>query len=218
MQKMAATTPTYTIRTHCAADIAQVLSHHKRQFVEEWGWNTYFMEVITSILNNYTTSHDPAKERFWIAERSSTGEFLGCVMLVRKHPPGAKRGKDIEIRGGSDGVEQGRVARLRMLFVAPAARGMGLGRVLVRKTTEFAREVGYDKVQLTTSTYLGPANRIYKEEGYVLLSEEVNDVFGPSLLHTVLELAVSRPQIMKRDGLLSIVREREVKEIGGFEA
>ncbi|KAF2796065.1 putative GNAT family N-acetyltransferase, partial [Melanomma pulvis-pyrius CBS 109.77] len=161
-------TPLYTLRPHRGSDTPIIFTSHHAQYVKQWGWNAAFMTVVSDILTSYATCHDPAIERFWVAERNSDGEFLGCVMLI-----------DMSTR---------ETARLRVLYVSPLARGMGLGRALVHTTTEFAQQAGYRKVQLSTCTRQEAALRIYDEEGYRIVSEVEDESFGPSLRHLVLEL------------------------------
>lgn len=158
------------------------------------------MSIVDNILSSWTASHDPALERFWVAEHSTTAEFLGCVMLINKPPAVSEKTDPVNedpdlnepetsTRMGNS-KEQDRTARLRVLYVSPSARGMGLGRALVRLTTDFAREVGYRNVQLSTCTVQEAAVQIYKQEGYGEISSEENDMFGKRLKHVVLELGL----------------------------
>jgi GNAT superfamily N-acetyltransferase len=196
------TTPnsSYTIRQSRPSDIPKVLSAHRTQYVDTDGFNEYFMSIVDGILSSWTASHDPALERFWVAEHSITGEFLGCVMLINKPPavpektdpvnkdPDLNEPEKSTIMGNSK--EQDRTARLRVLYVSPSARGMGLGRALVRLTTDFAREVGYRNIQLSTCTVQRAAVMIYEQEGYGEISSEENEKFGTMLKHVVLELGL----------------------------
>ncbi len=58
-------------------------------------------------------------------------------------------------------------AEMKRLYVAPAGRGLGLGRRLAEAATGFARDGGYQRIVLDTiSRTMGTAERIYRTLGY----------------------------------------------------
>lgn len=58
---------------------------------------------------------------------------------------------------------------LKHLYVTAAARGRGLGRRLVARLVERAREWGGDQLVLDTHSSLIPARRLYEELGFVAI-------------------------------------------------
>jgi ribosomal protein S18 acetylase RimI-like enzyme len=52
------------------------------------------------------------------------------------------------------------------LFVAPSARNLGVGRALMDRATEHARETGADSLILETATDNHTAQRLYEKLGY----------------------------------------------------
>ncbi len=114
-------------------------------------------EVVSDFLRN----SDPTRERCWIAEKD--GENVGCVLMIA-HPTDPD------------------IVQLRLLLVEPSARGLGLGKDLVKQCTRFAREKGYGKITLWTNSVLHTARRIYEAEGYELVHQEPHSHFGKDLV------------------------------------
>lgn len=56
---------------------------------------------------------------------------------------------------------------IKRMYVAPAARGRGVGRELLRALEGEARALGYEIVRLDTGPKQPSARRMYEEAGYV---------------------------------------------------
>lgn len=155
------------LRPPRAGDMGWITWRHGVLYSLEHGWNDRFEALVAQVTADYLNNFNPSLERCWIAERE--GEIAGCVFLVA-HP------------------ERKGVARLRLLLVEPHARGLGIGRRLVQECSRFARNAGYHTITLWTNDVLSSARRLYEKEGYVLVSEEVHDTFGPELVGQTWEL------------------------------
>ncbi|RAH98454.1 GNAT family N-acetyltransferase [Acuticoccus sediminis] len=75
---------------------------------------------------------------------------------------------------GGDGAD-GEVARLRWFIVSDAARGTGVGRLLLSHALAFADERGYRLVWLTTFAGLDAARHLYESHGFRLVAETGED-------------------------------------------
>ncbi len=73
-------------------------------------------------------------------------------------------------------------AKLRVLLVAPPARGLGVGSRLVEECLTFARGAGYRRVVLWTNDVLVSARRIYQAFGFNLTAQEAHHSFGHDLV------------------------------------
>jgi len=88
----------------------------------------------------------------FLAERESTGEALGFVQLFPSF----------------SSVKASRIWVLNDLFVASAARGLGVGRALLEAAKQHALRTGARRLTLETVTENRVAWGLYEREGYVL--------------------------------------------------
>ncbi len=72
-------------------------------------------------------------------------------------------GKDLGLVGGAP---YGADAGLFSMWVDPAARGRGVGTILVKAVIEWAIEMGYSKVRLDVGDHNLPATAFYERNGF----------------------------------------------------
>ncbi|MDQ2930538.1 MAG: bifunctional helix-turn-helix transcriptional regulator/GNAT family N-acetyltransferase [Gemmatimonadota bacterium] len=167
-ERTPAPTPTPTVlRQPAPGDFGWVIERHGELYADEYGWGNHFEALVVQIVADFAREHDPARERFWIA--LADGERVGSVLLVR---------------------ESESVARMRLLLVEPSARGLGVGKTLVRACLDFARSAGYAKVTLWTNAVLHAARAIYIANGFDLVREEMHTHFGSEQLGQDWELVL----------------------------
>jgi DNA-binding MarR family transcriptional regulator/GNAT superfamily N-acetyltransferase len=159
----------FLLRAHRPGDMGWIVHRQAVLYAQEYSWDERYESLISRIVADFIDRFDPKRERCWIAERN--GEIVGSVFLI-KHP------------------ERAGVAQLRLLYVERSARGLGIGRRLVRECTEFARQTGYKTLMLWTNSVLTSARRIYEAEGYQLVSEKPHHSFGHDLVGQTWELAL----------------------------
>ena len=136
--------------------MGEVVRLHGALYAREFGYDMSFEALVAEIAAKFVRRFDPECERCWIAELD--GAVVGSVFLVRKSPS---------------------VAKLRLLIVDPKARGLGLGRRLVRACIRFARRAGYSKLVLWTQSHLDAARGIYARAGFELVeAEPPSEQFG----------------------------------------
>jgi len=69
-------------------------------------------------------------------------------------------------------------AYLKRMWIAPAARGIGLGRRLLHELERVAREAGASAVRLETNRALTEAIALYRREGYVEVEAFNDEPYG----------------------------------------
>ena len=151
--------PNYVLRRDRVGDLGLIASRQGLIYEQEYGWDKSYEALVAKILSEFVGRNDTVNERAWIAE--SHGAILGSVYLMK---------------------EDTETARLRLLYVEPQARGLGLGKKLVSECTEFARGSGYKRIVLWTQSTLTAARKLYVNEGYKLIKQEPHHSFGKDLV------------------------------------
>lgn len=153
---------TFILRDPEPGDLALIAQQNARLYAKEYGWDWTFEALVSEIVAQFIQNFDPTGERCWVADRE--GQVVGSVFVVR---------------------EDAQTAKLRILYVDEAARGLGLGRRLVEEAIRFARARGYSRMVLWTNDILTAARRIYEGAGFVLVEENHHHSFGKDLVGQV---------------------------------
>jgi DNA-binding MarR family transcriptional regulator/ribosomal protein S18 acetylase RimI-like enzyme len=145
----------YLLRPHQPGDMGWITHRHGVLYAQEYGYDERYEALVAKIAAGFIEHLDAARERCWIAERS--GEMTGSIFLVKKSAT---------------------VAKLRLLYVEPAARGLGIGARLIDECVRFARRVRYRKITLFTHSELLAARHLYRKAGFMLVGEQPYQSFS----------------------------------------
>jgi GNAT superfamily N-acetyltransferase len=132
---------------------------HSSHYAITDGFDETFGALVAEIVDAFLSAHDPGCEAGWIATRGT--ERLGCIFCVRLDPETAK---------------------LRLFLVVREARGMGLGRRLLKQCTDYARGAGYRRIKLWTHESHTAACALYRASGWTLVSSTLVHSFGQDLV------------------------------------
>ncbi len=151
----AASAPVIVLREPQPGDLGWVVQQHGEIYAREYGWNQSFEGLVAGVIAKFQRDLQPDWERAWIAEVN--GQKAGSVFVVRKSKT---------------------VAQLRLLILAPQARGQGLGGCLTDEVIALARAKGYRKLVLWTNQCLTAARAIYAKRGFTLTHSETHTGYG----------------------------------------
>lgn len=147
-------------------DAGWVVMRHGALYAREEGFDASFEALVAEIVAGFLRDHDPGRERGWIAR--AAGRRLGSIFVVD---------------GGAG------AAKLRLFLLLPEARGLGLGRRMLREAMGWARARGYGRMTLWTHESHRAACALYAAEGFALGAARPTRSFG----RDVVEQEWSRP-------------------------
>jgi GNAT superfamily N-acetyltransferase/DNA-binding MarR family transcriptional regulator len=135
---------------------------------QQFGWDGGFEALVAGIYREFHELPPSPAKNLWVAERN--GKILGSVFVIPYE-------------------RSAETAQLRMLYVEPDARGLGIGTLLVKQVVGFAREHGYKRVKLWTQESLTSARKIYAAQGFKMVGPaEPHHSFGKDLISEFWEL------------------------------
>jgi DNA-binding MarR family transcriptional regulator/GNAT superfamily N-acetyltransferase len=114
---------------------------------------SYFAELDT----RFDAGFDPSRSISADAEELTEPAGLLLVARLRDQPVGC----------GALKLRRGAPAEIKRMWVAPTARGLGVGRRILNGLEQQARDRGVDLVHLETNKTLREATTLYRSAGYV---------------------------------------------------
>lgn len=149
---------TYILRDPEVGDLAYIAHRQAVLYEQEYGFGDDYEAVVSAVVADYISDYNADKEKCWIAEYE--GEVVGSIFCVD---------------AGND------VAKLRLLYVDPIARGMGLGGKLIDEVIKFARKKAYKKIEFWTVDGLDAALHLYAKAGFAYVSSQAQTEFATHL-------------------------------------
>jgi DNA-binding MarR family transcriptional regulator/GNAT superfamily N-acetyltransferase len=151
------------IRDISFGDPGWVAQRHSETYSVDPGFSPEFELFVFDIMANFVRTKDPARERGFIAHRN--GHRLGSIFCMAADVPD--------------------LAKLRLFFVEPTARGLGLGRRLMDDCLSFARGAGYKRMTLMTHETQSTARQLYVRYGFKCTSATPVHNFGRDALEEI---------------------------------
>lgn len=155
-------------------DVGEIVRLHGVVYAREYGFNCEFEAYVAGPLAACVLRAG-ARDRVWVAERAEGAQMrmVGCVAMV-------------DVEGASN------VGQVRWFLVDPSARGLGLGRRLLREAMGFANEAGFERVMLWTVSQLEAAAGLYREMGFELVEEVEAKRWGVGVVEQRYEVVVGK--------------------------
>lgn len=125
-----------------------------------------FAEYKTSYTEEAYAATTPASDEV----RNRIGEGTVWVALY-----------DDKIVGTVSAVREGESLYIRSMAVPPAARGLGIGNLLLQEIENVAAARGFKRLFLNTTPFLARAIRLYEHFGFKRRDEGADDLFGTPL-------------------------------------
>lgn len=158
--------PTPTIRNELRpGDLGAIVELHGRLYSAEQGWNEKFEAYVAGPLSEFIL-RQTSRERIWVVDHQSN--VSGSIAIVES----------------TDSI-----AMLRWFVLVPELRGRGLGQRLCEEAIRFAKDSGFNCIELWTVAELEAAGRLYRKLGFEIMLEQVHSDWGKQVTERKLVLS-----------------------------
>jgi DNA-binding MarR family transcriptional regulator/GNAT superfamily N-acetyltransferase len=163
-----------TLRAPRAGDFGWIVHRLTQLFAREQGWGWHFEARAAHTIGSFALKQDPERETALVAEQD--GMVVGCTMLT--------------------GTDEHR-ACVRLLFVEPHVRRLGVGTQLLDECVRFAQRAGYETLDVELAPELSDARRIVERAGFALAgSDDTGAVYAPLTERWTRSLQNTQPPLM----------------------
>jgi len=157
----------YTLRTHRIGDIGRIIHVHAVQYAADFGWNHEFEALVAEKAGEFLHKYNPEKERCLVAEID--GHLVGSIFLCDN--------------GGG-------VGEIKLPYVSPEARGMGIGTEILAEIVRFAKQAGYKTLTLRTEDTVDYASAMLEAAGMKVVKLTPHHCFGKDMVRQDWELTL----------------------------
>jgi DNA-binding MarR family transcriptional regulator/GNAT superfamily N-acetyltransferase len=148
-----------TLRAPRTGEYGWLVHRQATLFANEHQWDQSFEGLLARVIADFTQHHDPLRETCWIADQDGT--IVGSALVMELSTT---------------------VARIRLLYIEPDMRRLGIGTQLVEECVRFARRAGYTKLTLSIAAALEDSRRLCERVGFVCTGAAPEKRFGQNLV------------------------------------
>ncbi|RFU47111.1 bifunctional helix-turn-helix transcriptional regulator/GNAT family N-acetyltransferase [Paraburkholderia sp. DHOC27] len=149
---------TVTLRAPRPGEYGWLVHRQAAIFADEHNWDQAFEGLLARVIADFTQHHDPLRETCWVAEQD--GMIVGSALVMSVSTT---------------------IARIRLLYIEPDMRRMGIGTQLVEECVRFAQRAGYTKLTLSIATALEASRQLCERTGFVYAGGAPEIRFGHDL-------------------------------------
>ncbi|WP_109479329.1 bifunctional helix-turn-helix transcriptional regulator/GNAT family N-acetyltransferase [Paraburkholderia sp. C35] len=148
-----------TLRAPRAGEYGALVSRQAQLFASAQGWDQTFEALLAQQTGRFAQGHDAQREICWVAEQD--GLIVGSALVA---------------------AASNTQASVRMLYVEPDVRGLGIGTQLINECVRFAKRAGYSTLAVESESSLDDARRLMTQSGFALVSAVPERRFGCDLV------------------------------------
>lgn len=157
-------------RDYRAADRDWVEAAHVRHYTLVEGFDPGFAAAVSGALDLLEAGLGADSGRYLIAE--AAGRRVGCVFFAAETPA---------------------VGRIRLFYLEDAYRGRGIGKRMLGRVLDHARQRGYETVRVSTFDRHAAALRLYRAAGFEAVTGAPSIAFGQEMRQVDFEKDLTGP-------------------------